>query len=159
MDLADRRDHLGVRGRVHLIGGAAMLTRLLGAVLGVATMFVWGTANAASRPPLHVPAWGFGAMVGVLVLALVRHSMSVRSTGGPDSLAVGRLAASTLLSVVLAGLTLGVAVVVERALAAGSTAWTETLLRACFHALAVLTIGLCVSPTKPERTPQNDGAE
>lgn len=136
-----------------------MRTHLLGAVLGAAAMFLWGTVNGAARPPLYVPAWGFGAMAGLLVLALGRQLAGVRGKGGLDSLMVGRLAASLMLSVVLSGITLIAAVVVERMLAIGDAAWAETLLRSCFHALAVLTIGLCVSPASPERTHQKDPAE
>ena len=128
-----------------------MLLPIRGTILGVAAMFLWGSVNASFRHPASVPGWGFATMCGVLALAVGHQLFGVRAKGDFGSRMVGRFVVSSLLSVALAAATVSAGLIVERVLAPVGTAWGDTMTRAIWHGLAVLTIGVAVSPGAPRR--------
>lgn len=134
-----------------------MLLPIRGTILGVAAMFLWGSINASSRPPSSLPGWGFAAICGLLALAAGHQLLGVRAARDCGSRMVGTLAVSVLLSVSLAVATVIVGSIIERALAPTGMGWADTLTRGMWHGLAVMTIGLAVSPSAPK--PAKDAPE
>lgn len=119
-------------------------------------MFLWGTVNTSHRPPESLPLWAFRSMLGVLVLAEGHQILSLRPKDEDQSLMIGRLTVSALLSITIAVLAVVTGLIVERLLAATATGWGDIAARAAWHGMAVLAFGVAVSPGVT-RTPSNEG--
>lgn len=125
-----------------------MLMPMRGTLIALASMLLWGSVNRAHRPPIDLPPWAFGLAMLLLFLAAGHQLFGIRHhhTG---HLLLGRLFVSTLLALLLALAVSLAGFGLERALAPASVAWSDSVLRAAWHGLATLTVGVAVTPGTP----------
>jgi bacteriorhodopsin len=151
MGPADWRDYLGNRRRVHLKRtGESMNQRhhqMVGSVITVAAVLLWGFVNAEHRPPVSIPAWSWCAAAGTLLLAALHQSFMIRGRRGEQRrFLVGRLAVALLLAAVLAFVGAAVGLLLERVFSPPNTSWAVSLVRSAWHALAVFTVLFASTP-------------